>query len=289
MDSVTVDISQLVNTEIYPLHLANEDPNYLSFVSNFRSHLVHDGIATLPNFLRNDVLCKAVAQIRSLTYKAWKTDSSHNIFLDDGDEDFPMDHIRNRRLPTTVASLAYDYLDKENVLRLLYQNEKFLNFIRQVLDLPTFHRLADPLGACSVNIFKPGMKHSWHFDESQFSTTLMLQKPEEGGLFQYTKPIRGICGDKRESKIQMTEKESLARKKQFEMLDKLSSDQRMDLVDTLTFEPGTLSIFQGNQCLHRVTKCGGNRDRLVAIFCFSTRQGVKNSSQVQKLFWGREK
>lgn len=73
-----------------------------SFVSNFRSHLVHDGIATLPNFLRNDVLCKAVAQIRSLTYKAWKTDSSHNIFLDDGDEDFPMDHIRNRRLPTTV-------------------------------------------------------------------------------------------------------------------------------------------------------------------------------------------
>ena len=47
------------------------------------------------------------------------------------------------------------------------------------------------------------MKHSWHFDESQFSTTLMLQKPEEGGLFQYTKPIRGICGDKRESKIQV--------------------------------------------------------------------------------------
>ena len=51
--------------------------------------------------------------------------------------------------------------------------------------------------------FVLGMKHSWHFDESQFSTTLMLQKPEEGGLFQYTKPIRGICGDKRESEIQV--------------------------------------------------------------------------------------
>jgi hypothetical protein len=47
------------------------------------------------------------------------------------------------------------------------------------------------------------MKHGWHFDQSQFSTTLMIQKPEEGGLFQFTKPIRGVLGDKRESKIQV--------------------------------------------------------------------------------------
>ena len=55
-----------------------------------------------------------------------------------------------------VTSLAYDYLDEESVIRRLYQSDKFLEFLRQVLDLPTFYRLADPLGACSVNIFKPG-------------------------------------------------------------------------------------------------------------------------------------
>ena len=50
------------------------------------------------------------------------------------------------------------------------------------------------------------MHHGWHFDESQFSTTLMVQKPEVGGLFQFTKPIRGTIGDKRESKIQVISK-----------------------------------------------------------------------------------
>ena len=47
------------------------------------------------------------------------------------------------------------------------------------------------------------MEHEWHFDESQFSTTLMIQKPEQGGLFQFTKPVRGTIGEKRESKIQV--------------------------------------------------------------------------------------
>ena len=59
------------------------------------------------------------------------------------------------------------------------------------------------------------------------------------------------------------------------------------LARDLEFEPGTLSIFQGNQCLHRVTKCSGPIDRLVAVLCFHTRQGVRNSANVQKMFWGR--
>ncbi len=90
-----------------------KDNLFNSFVSNFRSHLVHDGIATLPNFLRNDVLSNAVTQIRSLAHKAWKTDSTHNIFLDDGDDDFPMDHIRNRRLPTTVNKVKHNLRRKQ--------------------------------------------------------------------------------------------------------------------------------------------------------------------------------
>jgi hypothetical protein len=33
-----------------------------------------------------------------------KIDSSHNIFLDDGDDDLPQDHIRNRKLATVVTT-----------------------------------------------------------------------------------------------------------------------------------------------------------------------------------------
>jgi hypothetical protein len=43
-------------------------------------------------------------------------------------------------MPAKVSSLAYDYLDSDNVLRLLYENDKFLDFLRQVLDLPALFR-----------------------------------------------------------------------------------------------------------------------------------------------------
>ena len=39
-----------------------------------------------------------------------------------------------------------------------------------------------------------GWYHAWHFDESNFSTTIMLQKAECGGEFQHTQPIRAGCG-----------------------------------------------------------------------------------------------
>jgi len=60
-------------------------------------------------------------------------------------------------------------------------------------------------------------------------------------------------------------------------------------VRRLTFEPGTLSIFHGRRALHRVTRCAGTRDRLVAILCFASEPRAVNSDAVRKLYWGRTK
>ena len=99
----------------------------------------------------------------------------------------------------------------------------------------------------------------------------MIQKPDSGGLFRNTKPIR-VKGEEDDDF--------------YDVLDRIV-DGSDDIAETLSFEPGTLSIFCGSRCLHEVTRVGGSRDRLVAVFCFATRPGVRNSAQVQKLFWGR--
>ena len=39
-----------------------------------------------------------------------------------------------------------------------------------------------------------GWAHAWHFDESPFSTTIMLQTAQDGGHFEHTLPIRGGRG-----------------------------------------------------------------------------------------------
>ena len=107
--------------------------------------------------------------------------------------------------------------------------------------------------------------------QSVFSVTIMIQKPEAGGLFRNTKPIR----------VKGREDQEL-----YHVMENIV-DGTNDIAETLKFEPGTLSIFCGSRCLHEVTKVEGDKDRLVAVFCFATRPGVRNSKQVQELFWGR--
>ena len=69
-----------------------------------------------------------------------------------------------------------------------------LRFVQQILNVPQLHRNIDPVGAVFVNIYKvdaiavadtwgkimfyhfqDGYLHNWHFDESHWSTTLLLQ------------------------------------------------------------------------------------------------------------------
>ena len=104
--------------------------------------------------------------------------------------------------------------------------------------------------------------------QSVFSVTIMIQKPEAGGLFRNTKPIR----------VKGREDQEL-----YHVMENIV-DGTNDIAETLKFEPGTLSIFCGSRCLHEVTKVEGDKDRLVAVFCFATRPGVRNSKQVQEVF-----
>lgn len=265
----------LVNLSTYPV----DDPsssNFSKLVAQCREIFLRDGIVTLPNFLTEEAVATVVREVEGAKGSAWFTDTKHNVFLDSGDDHFSTEHVRNRQLPTTVASLAYDCLDEQGPLLRLYHTESFTKFIGDVLGLPKLFRLADPLGAASINIFRPGTGHNWHFDESAFSVTLMIQTAQQGGEFRLTRPIRekgDECGK---------DSGSL-----FSNLEAVMARKEAGLSRSLTFEPATLSIFSGSRCLHEVTKVDGNRDRFVAVFCFSTKAGVKNSAKVQEMFWGR--
>lgn len=47
-------------------------------------------------------------------------------------------------------------MPKDGVLSGLYENDAFIEFLKDVLGLPVLYRLEDPFGACSINLFKPG-------------------------------------------------------------------------------------------------------------------------------------
>jgi hypothetical protein len=50
-----------------------------------------------------------------------------------------------------------------------------------------------------------------------------------------------------------------------------------------------VDVFVKVTTLHQVTRVEGEVARMVAVLCYSQLDNIKNSPQVQKLFWGREK
>jgi hypothetical protein len=59
------------------------------------------------------------------------------------------------------------------------------------LGKPVLYRSADPLDALEIAIFGHGDELGWHFDNSEFSVTVMYQQPQAGGDFDYCPQLRG--------------------------------------------------------------------------------------------------
>ncbi len=237
-------------------------------VAQYRRQLAATGVALLRGFLTPQATAAMAAEARTAAPGAYFCDSTHNVYLEPDDGAFPSDHPRRRRLRTIVGSVAYDLLPAASPLRRLYAWDNLIEFVRLVLDRPTLYRLADPLGALSINVFKPGGHHAWHFDEAEYTTTIMLQEAEEGGYFEYMPHLRRPDGG---------EYDTIRRV--------LDGDERN--VQRLPFTAGTLSIFAGRLSMHRVTEVLGARLRLVAVLAFNGAPDVTNSDEVRRLFWGR--
>jgi hypothetical protein len=59
------------------------------------------------------------------------------------------------------------------------------------------------------------------------------------------------------------------------------------LTRKVPLKPGALNVFRGVHTLHRVVPVQGPVERLVAIFSFFDRPGVRMTAQEQSGFYGR--
>jgi len=256
----------MVDLARYPLDaLATEQGR--AFVADCRRRYVRDGACLLPSFVRPAALGLMAAEANGIAGQAFFCEDSHTPYLAAADQDLDASHPRNRRQATRVGSVAYDRLPADGLIRRLYRWPPLKDFIAGVLAKERLFHFADQLGACSVNVFKDGSQHGWHFDESEFTITLMLQEPERGGDFEYVAKIRGA----------RDEYEQVAR----------ALDGSNENIRRLPFSPGALLVFAGRDTLHRVTPVSGARLRLVPVLCYSDRPDQVNSDQVRRLFWGR--
>jgi hypothetical protein len=95
------------------------------------------------------------------------------------------DHPRALLQHSAKQAIAYDQIPAGAAIRRLYESDDLTAFIAAVLGKRVLYRSADPLDALEIAIFGDGDELGWHFDNSEFSVTVMYQQAEAGGHFDY--------------------------------------------------------------------------------------------------------
>jgi hypothetical protein len=124
------------------------------------------------------------------------------------------------------------------------------------------------LARVNTMAYNEGEALNWHFDRSEFTTTLLLQAPEQGGGFEYRTDLR-------------TEDDP-----NYDGVARLLTGQDPD-AKIISLSPGTLNVFRGKNTAHRVTPVIGKKDRIISVFSFYERPGVVFSPEEQIGFYGR--
>jgi hypothetical protein len=136
------------------------------------------------------------------------------------------------------------------------------------MDKPRLFAMNDPLARVNVMAYGPGQALNWHFDRSQFTTTLLIRTAEAGGEFEYRSGLRSDTDPNYDGVACL-----------------LRGEDPEVRIQSLT--AGALSVFAGRNTAHRVTPVRGTTSRLVAVFSYYETPGVFFSSAERLGFYGR--
>lgn len=240
----------LVDIERYPIHDLST-PAAEKLVAQCRDDLTARALCRLPGFLREDAVKKLVDEARALLPEAVYTDTMRTMFFGPAQgPEFPPDHPRNMEYPNRYARIVNHQFPNEGLSRALFLWPAVAEFVRQVFGAETMYPTQCPHYALTMKIEGEGDTDSWHYDGNDGVVSLLLQMPDEGGLFEYAPYIRT-----------RTDENSAA------VADVLRDPQHHALRPPL--EPGTLVFFNGDLSLHRVTPVGKTtKPRMVLLFSF---------------------
>ncbi|WP_171102247.1 2OG-Fe(II) oxygenase [Ruegeria sp. HKCCD7255] len=259
-------MQDLVDLVRYPLDQPNSK-SWSALVQCCQADLTRDGMFNLPGFFRRTAMDQAVAHLVQLLSKnAFVHARRHNIYFKKSIEGLPEDHPALTEFETSNRTICADQMDQSTILR-LYEWPQFARFLAAVMEKDVLHTMDDPLARVNVMGYSQGQALNWHFDRSEFTTTLLLQAPESGGAFEYYKDLRSDTDPNYEGVAQL-------------LTDRLAPKQ-------MPLEAGTLNIFKGKNTAHRVTPVSGNRDRIIAVFSFYERSGFQFSDEERMGFYGR--
>ncbi len=259
------ELFEAIDPERYDL----DDPD---FRAACRASLEAEGALVLPGFFSDqmvdDVLADSVPRIGEAFFT---TDSTHNVYLTPPDEGLPAGHAFNRQVVSTKGCLAHDQVPSSSPLRTVYESDRFRRFVAHVVDVGSVHPYADTVSGINVHFHLDKQELGWHFDNSAFAVTSLMQAAESGGAFEYVPNLRDAdAGDLNVGVVEA-------------ILDGAAPGR----IRSLAFDPGALVMFRGRNSMHRVTPSRGTVPRVLVVFAYNTEPGIGLSESAKMTFYGR--
>ena len=258
----TNDLNSIIDLTRHPI-------NDLQWVAEIKTQLDDNGVVTLPGFLTSSALAEMIKAAEAEQHLAFYTSGSHNVYLTPKDNSLPDDHAFNRQVASSKGCITTDQVPKDCGLHDIYHDLSFQRFIAAVVGVPSVYPYADPLSSINIHYAAEDQELGWHFDNSSFAITLLLQAPEAGGVFEYVKDLR----DAGQGEMNY---EGVAN-----VLDGKVPPQ------VLTIDPGTLVLFRGRNSMHRVTPTQGDRTRYLVVLAYNDQPGISLSENARMTFYGR--
>ncbi len=260
-------LDDLVDLDRYPIHELTASGAQV-LVTELRAALRSDGACRLDGFVRPDAVELMAADAGALAAEGYPNDATHNCYFDDEiDESLPADHPRRIEVRSAQKAVAMDLLPEDFGSRRIYASDEVLAFVAAALDKDVLHRSADPLDGVNMTVYEQGDELGWHFDQSEFSVTLMIQRSQAGGEFEYAPMVRTPDDERYDAVRSVLTGETPAKK--------LASD------------PGTLAFFRGRYSLHRVPPVVGSTPRMNSVLTYSVEPGHMLSEMAQRMYYGR--
>jgi hypothetical protein len=260
-------MDHIVDLQAYPIDRP-DSPAYAALVAACRARLAAEGMFDLPGFMRPDQVARAVtAAAPAMAADSYRHARSHNIYFRDTVDGLAPDHPALAKVETVNHTLCADQLAGNPVIA-LYDWTPFVRFLADTMGKPALYPMEDPMARVNIQASRDGEALNWHFDRSEFTTTLLLQAPQEGGELEYRKDLRS------------------AEDPNFDGVAAVLRGEDPQ-VRKVALNPGALNVFRGVNTLHRVVPVRGPVERLVAIFAFFDRPGVSMTAREQQGFYGR--
>ena len=262
------NLHSIVNTDLYPIHDL-ESKIRKDFVDGIFRELQKNGCARVPSFFRSELIDEMAEEAETLHDQAFWPTEKQNPYASQRDESFDAEHPRNFYTLRTNGFIASDLLPLNSPLNRMYELDTLTHFVWETLKTgKPLYRYADPIARNPYSVMEPGQDFPWHFDGNEFSISVLVQKAEKGGIFEYVPNIRAPGEENYQS-----------------VKEVLNGDRTR--VISLDLEPGDLQIFKGRYSMHRVSKIEGARSRYIGIPSYTHDPYRMNRPHHSVTYYGR--